>query len=313
MQSSEAVASLGLYDVLVPPVSAPWRPVSQDSQPIPDGLTSSLWGASASLGDECWRESPGPRAEEETIVNRLAHLRVAALAADAMPAEHGTTMGRLWEGIDTGATLPDELHILWEPDEQEGVVNRVLMHRCYVDSENPRDRGCPLQIVRYATGTSNFVELYASGELEGVYDEEEFLLNAGAYLGMVAHHIADLCTPVHVGRHLDLSGTRFSSMKGFHSRVEADLDRAAKTVDTVLPYRSRPAELTHVHFEDVARRTYGESFVKLPEAYSEQSDASARVVLLAACVVNAARITADTWLAVLRSLGPEAAARLTPT
>ena len=63
---------------------------------------------------------------------RLAHLHVATLSAEAMPPKYKTIIGQLWDGIDTGTTLPDEMGIMWDTDEQVGVINRVLMHHCYV-------------------------------------------------------------------------------------------------------------------------------------------------------------------------------------
>jgi hypothetical protein len=245
--------------------------------------------------------------EEENAMYRHAHLRVATLAAEAMPPDYTAIMAQLWDGIDTGATLPDEIGILWDTDEQEGVINRVLMHRCYMDSDKPRDRGCPIQIARYATGIPGFFDLWASGGLSGdrpedAYDEEEFFVNAGSYLGVVAHHIADLHTPVHVGRNLDLSKTGYRQSSGFHSRVDADMDRAAKAVEVIRPHRARPVELTSTHFEHVAQQTYDDFFLKLPEVYSRQAAPSARAAFLAPCVVNAAKLTVDTWVAILRSL-----------
>ena len=240
-------------------------------------------------------------------MNRLAHLHVATLAARAMPPEYTALVGQLWDGIDTGATLPDEMGLLWEPDEQEGVINRVLMHRCYMDSDNLRDRGCAIQIARYATGMRGFFDLWASGGLANDspaddYDEEEFLVNAGSYFGVVAHHIADLHTPTHVGRHLDLSKTEYCKSSGFHSRVDADMDRAAKAVETILPYKPWPTALTPAYFERIAQQTYDDFFLKLPEVYSKRGDPSARAAFLMQCVVNAAKVTVDTWVAILGSL-----------
>ncbi|MEN6641398.1 MAG: hypothetical protein ABFE08_03020 [Armatimonadia bacterium] len=243
-------------------------------------------------------------------MHRVAHVRVAALTAEAMPPKYAAFIGQLLDGIDTGATLPDEIGIMWDTDEQVGVINRVLMHRCYMDSDKPRDRGCAIQIARYATGIPGFFELWANGELEGAYDEEEFLLNAGSYFGVVAHHIADLHTPVHVGRKVDLSKTTFRRSSDFHNRVDADMDRAAETVQTIRPYKPRPVELTSAHFEQVAQHTYDDFFLKLPALYAGQPIPSARAAFLAPCVVNAAKVTVDTWVAILRSMSPAAKASM---
>lgn len=243
-------------------------------------------------------------------MHRFAHTRIVELAAEVLPKSAQKAVGALWEGIETGATLPDELHFVWDTDEQQGVVNRVLMHRCYVDSDEPRDRGCPIQIVRYATGIPDFVHLYARGKLEGVYDEEEFLLNTGSYFGVVAHHIADLHTPVHVGRNLDLTATGYSKASGFHSRVEADLDRAARRLTTIRPYAPEPVQLTTAAFEDMAERTYSLFFSKLPRVYATKSNVEARLDWLETCITEAAKRTADVWTVLFAIIGPEATAAI---
>jgi len=239
-------------------------------------------------------------------MHRFAHIHVARLATDAMPAKYTDIMDELCEGIDTGATLPDEIGIMWDTDEQADVIKRVLVHRCYMDSDNPRDRGCAIQVSRYATGIPGFFDLWASGELDGAYDEEEFLLNAGSYFGVVAHHIADLHAPVHVGRKVDLATAGFRRGSGFHSRVDADMDRAAKTVESIGTHKPRPIELTSAYFEGVPQRTYDQFFLKLTDFYSTRPDPATRAAFLAPCVENAARVTIDTWVAILKQLSPAA-------
>lgn len=77
-----------------------------------------------------------------------------------------------------------------------GAKEKHLIHRCFVDSDDPKDHGCAAQAHSYATGCTGFIEQYMSGELHDAYPtEEDFLENLGMFLGIVSHHIADMCTP----------------------------------------------------------------------------------------------------------------------
>lgn len=235
----------------------------------------------------------------------FAHVRVAELAAEVMADDLRPAIGLLWEGIETGVTLTDEFRWFWDPDEQESVINRVLMHRCYVDSDSPNDQGCPVQIVRYAMGTPEFFELYAQGELDD-YGEEGFLLTAGAYLGVMTHHIADLHTPVHVGSQLPIASVGYSTNAGFHSRVEADLDYTARTVESIKPYDPQPINLTADTFLSIADWVYNEFYLKLPDIYGPPAPLNVRTDFFAGCVRSAARVTADVWATVFWMLSAKA-------
>ena len=237
-------------------------------------------------------------------MHAAAHVRVVVLAADAMPDRYAPVVARLWEGIEMGATVPDELRFLWDVDDQVGVIARVLMHRCFMDSDKPRDRGCPIQIARYATGIPGFFEDYARGELEGAYDDEEFVANAGVYFGFVSHHIADLHSPPHVGKSLDAKAMGFRDRGRLHARVEVDLDRAARSICTIAPYRPTPIELTTETFELIAESVYYEAYLALPRAYGPKADAGLREDLLCSCVRKAAQRTADVWAVVLGLVSP---------
>jgi hypothetical protein len=238
-------------------------------------------------------------------VKAAAHLKVVALAAEVMPAELAGLMSRLREGIERGATLPDEFRSYWDVDDGGGRF-RVRMHRCYVDSSDVKDRGCPLQIVRYVQGIPGFFEEWAQGRLEDAYDEETFPLNAGAFLGVLSHHICDLWTAVHLGCSLPPVGPGYRSRAGLHSRVEADLDLAARSVTSIRPYVPRGQSFTTDALEAVARDVFDAFYLKLPMIYRPRRPPAARARSLVPCVEGAARLTADAWLATLRRVSPAA-------
>lgn len=86
------------------------------------------------------------------------------------------------------------------------------------------------------------------------------------------------------------------------------MDRAAETVQTIRPYKPRPVELASTYFERVAQQTYDGFFIKLPGACAGLPGPPTRAAFLSPCVVNAAEVTVDTWVEMLRSLSPAAKA-----
>ena len=243
-------------------------------------------------------------------MKRNAHIRVAELATNHLPDPWATPIAALWEGIETGATLPDEFVAYWDTDDQVGVISKVRMHRCYMDSDDPRDRGCVIQIVRYATAIPGFVEDFASGDLEGSYDDEEFALNLGMFFGIASHHIADMHTPVHVCSHVDPATVGARSSAGFHTRIETDLDRAAAAVETIQPYRPQTVALEHPAIEALAQAAFDDFVPRLPLVYGPKATLDSRVEAMTECVRRAAQATADVWSAVLNTLSPQAAVAL---
>ncbi len=99
-----------------------------------------------------------------------------------------------WAGIEAGATLSDDFRVMWEPVSAQ-VQDRELVHRCYVDSDDPKDHGCITRALDHSEGSISFARSYLAGELQGSYNEEEFLENLGMFMGVLSHHVADLCTP----------------------------------------------------------------------------------------------------------------------
>ena len=67
-----------------------------------------------------------------------------------------------WGGIEAGATLSDEFRIMWEIREA-GSTERHLIHRCFVDSDDPRNHGCVLHASAYTNLASPAVEKIVLG------------------------------------------------------------------------------------------------------------------------------------------------------
>ena len=230
-----------------------------------------------------------------------AHLKVCELARDAMPPEHREFVSMLWEGIEAGATRPDDFRILLGSDEREGVAYRAAAHRCYVDSDDPKDQVCPAQISRYATGAVSFIERFAGGELEGACDGPRFRRDCGSLLGVIAHHAADLWTPVHLGRSLQTSDLHHRHRRGFHFGVEADLEKAAAVIGGPLEYRPQQVPLDVGHYARLASRLYRRLYLVLPAVYGKNRSGDGVRRLADQCIVGAACTTADIWVTVAAS------------
>lgn len=138
-----------------------------------------------------------------------------------------------WGGIEAGATLSDYFRIMWEPDAPDSKKNS-LVHRCYIDSDDPKDHGCVVRAFDYSSGSVDFIHAYSKGELEGAYNEIEFLENLGMFLGVASHHISDLCTPPHVGHKVEFKKIGFRSLKTLHSKIEKDIERYSNRVNIKL-------------------------------------------------------------------------------
>ncbi len=225
-----------------------------------------------------------------------------------MPEEQQQFVSVLWEGIQAGATRPEEFRMLQGPEEQDG-VERMLMHRCYVDSSDPKERGCPDQISRYATGTVSFIEDFAGGELEGGCDGTEFRRNCGSFFGVIAHLAADLWTPVHLGRRLQPSDLRYAHRRGFHWGVEADLEKAAATIEGSLEYRPERVPLDSAHYARLASQLYRRLYLELPVIYGKNRRAEDVRRFAEECIVGAACTTADIWHTVAASSPVQEAVR----
>ena len=138
------------------------------------------------------------------------HKLIANLALACLDMKKRDILFPRWGGIESGAVLSDEFRIMWEIEDVNS-KNKQLVHRCYVDSEDAKDHGCVTRALDHAEGSISFIEDYMAGELNS-YTEDEFLENLGMFLGVISHHIGDLCTPLHVGHHIDFNALGFKSL-----------------------------------------------------------------------------------------------------
>jgi len=228
------------------------------------------------------------------------HVLVANLALVSLPEKERHILFPRWGGIEAGATLSDHFRIMWEPEEP-GDTKKQLVHRCYVDSDDSKDHGCITRALGHSEGTQSFINDYIADELDGAYSEDDFLENLGMFLGVVSHHVADLCTPVHVGHEIDFKSLGFSSLSRLHTRVERDIGRFARTA-TIRLSKPRIVPIGREYFWKSAQSTYDDVFLKLAEVYSEPDpdhlEAMASIVLTVAV-----QHTANVWHTVLSKAG----------
>ena len=232
-------------------------------------------------------------------MNGTLHRLVANLSLACLPdAERGILFPR-WRGLEAGATLSDDFRIMWEPRSLED-RRRQLVHRCYVDSEDEKDHGCVTRALDHAQGSVSFIKDYLVGDVDG-YTELEFLENLAMFLGIACHHIADLCTPVHVGQDMDYARAGSKSAGRFHQRVERDMDRFASRASVSLP-SPKVIDLNEEYFWGIARMTYDTTFVRLEDIYAGD-DENAKVDLVSVVMSAAVKHTVATWHTVLSTEG----------
>jgi len=202
-----------------------------------------------------------------------------------------------WSCIEAGSTLSDEFRIMWEPRDVAS-QDRELVHRCFVDSDNPRDHGCVTRALNHAEGSVSFIRDFLNGELEGSFNEDEFLNDLGMFMGIASHHIADLCTPVHVGHKLDFKKVGAKSASRFHGKVERDIGRLAKRVSLQL-HPPKIIEFSRDFFWGIAKEAYDSTFLKLEAIYSE-NDEDGLLEMTSIAVTSAVRHTRDVWHTVFK-------------
>ena len=228
------------------------------------------------------------------------HILVANLALVSLPAKERYILFPRWGGLEAGATLSDHFRIMWEPEEPGG-TKKQLVHRCWVDSDDSKDHGCVTRALDHSEGTRSFVDDYLAGDLDDAYSEDEFLENLGMFLGVESHHIADLCTPVHAGHAIDHKSLGFPTLSRFHSRVERDIARLAKTSSIRLP-KPKLFQADREYYWKIARRTHEDSFLELSEIYAEPNPD--RLEEMVSRVLTAAvKHTADIWHTILHRSG----------
>lgn len=212
-----------------------------------------------------------------------SHQLVANLALANLEQKERHILYPRWGGIETGATLSDEYRIMWEPIEA-GSQSKQLVHRCWIDSDNIKDHGCVTRANDHAEGAISFIKDHL-GELDDEEKEVDFLENLGMFLGIASHHIADLCTPVHVGHQINYMKLGYQSLSKFHAKVERDIFRYQNKSSL---YFSKPRiiNLSSNYFWDIANNTYANVFQKLESIYLKKDPD--RIIEMSSLVISEA-------------------------
>jgi|GEM_PF-2179446 len=224
------------------------------------------------------------------------HVLVANLSLACLNQKERHTLYPRWGGIESGATLSDEFRIMWEP-ELASSKTKQLVHRCWIDSTESKNHGCVTRASDHAKGSISFIKDYLNGDLEGAYNEVEFLENLGMFLGIACHHIADLCTPVHVGHKIDLKKVGYPTLSRFHNKVERDIYRFQNK--SYLKF-SKPklVDLSEKYFWNIANDAYENIFLKLENIYRTK-DELAITEVSTQVLSNAVKHTTDVWHTIL--------------
>lgn len=220
------------------------------------------------------------------------HQLVANLSLACLSQKERHIMYPRWGGIESGATLSDEFRIMWEIEEV-GSDKKQLVHRCYVDSKDTKNHGCITRALNHAEGCIGFIESYSEKDST----EEDFLENLGMLMGITSHHIADLCTPVHVGHKIDYRNLGYSSLSRFHNKVERDIFRF-QNKSSIKFSKPKLVELSDKYFWNIANDTYNNIFLKLEAVYKTKDEPS-MIDISAQVVSNAVKHTTDVWHTIL--------------
>ncbi len=234
-------------------------------------------------------------------MNSYCHNLVVNVALACQEPEHRRILFPRWKGLEAGATVSDEFRAIWDI-AAAGEQRKHLVHRAYVDSDDPKDHGAARHALDYSTGSLSFAETYLAGELRDAYTTEEcFLENLAMFLGIVSHHVADMCTPVHVGHKMDYRRAGSRSAAAFHKKFERQMGRLAYRARLTIK-KPEVVDLTHEYFWSIAECAYAELFLPLESIYAENDQDGKRTVTSKALSL-AVQHTADIWHTVLTRSG----------
>jgi hypothetical protein len=225
-----------------------------------------------------------------------SHILVANLSLACLSQKERHILFPRWGGIESGATLSDEFKIMWEPESLDS-KQKQLVHRCWVDSSESKNHGCITRATDHAEGCISFTKDYLNGDLEGSYNEVEFLENLGMFMGITSHHIADLCTPVHVGHKIDFKALGYSSLSKLHGKVEKDILRFQKKLQVKLN-KPRIVKLSNNYFWSIAKETYEKYFIQLPLLYNKK-DTDSIIEMSSQIISIAVMHTSNVWHTIL--------------
>ena len=224
-----------------------------------------------------------------------SHCLVANLALASLPEKERHILYPRWGGIEAGATMSDYFRIMWEIEDVKN-NRKQLVHRCYIDSEDSKDHGCVKRALDYSEGSIGFINDYTKDN--SGYTEDEFLENLGMFLGVVSHHISDLCTPVHVGHLINYKSLGFKTLARFHNQVENDIWKFERRCNIVLPKLVK-VEINRDYFWNIAKDTYNNLFLKLPSIYNNKDD-NPKVTMTSNILTNAIKHTTVMWHTILK-------------
>lgn len=225
-----------------------------------------------------------------------SHILVANLSLACLSQKERHILFPRWGGIESGATLSDEFRIMWEP-EVVGSKSKQLVHRCWVDSNESKNHGCITRAIDHAEGCISFINDYLNGDLNGAYNEVEFLENLGMFMGITSHHIADLCTPVHVGHKIDFKALGYSSLSKFHNKVERDIFRF-QNQSLIRLSKPKNIKLSSKYFWSIANETHENFFLHLPSLYRKK-DTDSIIDMSSQILSNAVMYTSNVWHTIL--------------
>ena len=225
-----------------------------------------------------------------------SHIFVANLSLACLSQKERHILFPRWGGIESGATLSDEFRIIWEITEVCS-DSKQLVHRCYVDSQDPKNHGCITRVLNHAEGCISFINDYLHSDSEDTYTEEEFLENLGMFMGITSHHIADLCTPVHVGHKINFKDLGYPSLSKFHNKVERDIFRF-QNQSSLKFSKPKLIELSDNYFWNIAKDTYKNIFLKLETDYHKK-DNQPIIEMSSQVVSNAVKHTINVWHTIL--------------
>ena len=227
------------------------------------------------------------------------HRFIANIALACLDEDERHILYPRWGGIESGATLSDDFKIMWEPEEPKS-KKKQLVHRCYINSKNPKDHGCVVRALDHSLGSISFIEDYQKGQLDS-YGEDDFLENLGMFLGITCHHIGDLCTPVHVGQIDDPNEYGYKTTSRFHNRFECDIVKLTSSAS--LSFKAiKKISISREYFWNIAQDTYKTYFMELKNIYPfKQNNEEKLINIISGIISKSVYHTASIWHTVLKS------------
>ena len=129
------------------------------------------------------------------------------------------------------------------------------------------------------------------------YTEDEFLENLGMFFGIISHHIGDLCTPVHVGHHIDYITLGFKSMNRVHKKIENDIQKLSWLANIKMS-RPKLVRLSKKYFWNIAKETYEKHYCRLETLY-KKPEIDQIIEMASDTISSGVKHTRDVWHTIL--------------